>query len=80
MEGDGDVLSETPNGGNKIEDKIGPNFPPSLQHQLLQSGLITGNSVWKWDTKIWKPCANYKRIRVILFMFIARPRFFLTRQ
>ena len=35
-----DVLSETPNGGNEVEDKIGPNFPPSLQHQLLQRGLI----------------------------------------
>ena len=65
MEDDGDVLSETPNGGNEVEDKstkengagkkqgdekrgkvglrvltLGPNFPPSLQHQLLQRGLI----------------------------------------
>ena len=74
MEDDGDVLSETPNGANELEDKstkengvetrgkvglrvltLGSNFPASLQHQLLQRGPITGNSVWGWDTKYGSP-------------------------
>ena len=43
-----------------------PSFSPSLRHQLLQRGLITGYSVWELNTIIWKPCANCKRIRVSL--------------
>ena len=60
---------------------LGPSFPPSLQHQLLQRGLINNRKFGvEMGQEIWKPCANCKRVRVSLNLFIARPRFFLTQQ
>ena len=59
---------------------LGPSFPPSLQHQLLQRGLINNR---KFGVEMGHK--NMEALRKLqknqgLYLFIARHRFFLTRQ